>query len=151
MPRKKKKKPRDELIEKVSKLICSPRYFFGDSNIAILRFAHGKSDINVTPKLKNIIEKLKDTKDISFIRIIGHTSSPASRDYNYRLGLKRASRFKNLLIKNGIRSEFIQVESQGESQLLSNGIEEMDHRVNRRIELEVVYVKEREQLCQYQK
>ncbi len=73
----------------------------------------------------------------------GHTDVRGSEDYNMKLSIKRANRIRTLLIKKGIPAEKMVVEGYGESMpLIPDAQTEEEHYKNRRVEVDVVPIKE---------
>lgn len=78
---------------------------------------------------------LIDSKSETFsIRIIGHTDNLGSRDYNTKLGYKRANEVKNYMITKGFRHSIV-VESFGENKPVSSNESELGRSKNRRVEV----------------
>src|SRR5262245_61562193 len=52
------------------------------------------------------------------ISIVGHTDTMGERDYNYRLGLRRANQVANLLAAQGVDRSTLDIDSHGKDDLL---------------------------------
>jgi outer membrane protein OmpA-like peptidoglycan-associated protein len=100
---------------------------------------------NSDKKIKNFSYRL--TKEIeqyaaspnAKITITGHTDYIGPAEYNYNLGLQRAERVKQLLIKKGIASERIVVLSKGEEQPVAGNRSAEGRAKNRRVEINITY------------
>ncbi|MEN8124464.1 MAG: OmpA family protein [Bacteroidota bacterium] len=90
---------------------------------------------NVVLYLSNLIEELKATSEK--VNLTGHTDADGTQEYNKELGMKRATRVKNYLVKNGIDEERITVESAGKLEPLSTNTTPEGKQKNRRVEIEV--------------
>jgi outer membrane protein OmpA-like peptidoglycan-associated protein len=84
-------------------------YFYHNSDKKIKNFSY---------RLTKEIQQYTASPDAK-ITITGHTDYIGSAEYNYNLGLQRAERVKQLLIKKGIAAERIVVLSKGEEQPVS--------------------------------
>ena len=90
---------------------------------------------NVVKYLSNLIEELKTTS--KSVLLTGHTDADGNQEYNYELGMKRANRVKDYLIKNGVSEDKIIVESVGKLEPLSDNTTEEGKQKNRTVEIEV--------------
>jgi len=111
-----------------------PIYFnFDKSNI--------RKDADII--METNVRKLRQYKG-SVIKVIAHTDSRGSNEYNVRLSERRARAVVKYLEDNGIdRSRILAVLSQGESKLVNDcgddeKCSERNHQLNRRAELQVV-------------
>jgi outer membrane protein OmpA-like peptidoglycan-associated protein len=73
------------------------------------------------------------------IIITGHTDSVGSAEYNYRLGLQRAERVKQLLINKGVAAERIVVLSKGEELPVAGNGTNGGRAKNRRVEINITF------------
>jgi outer membrane protein OmpA-like peptidoglycan-associated protein len=71
------------------------------------------------------------------IVVTGHTDGIGAPEFNYNLGLQRAERVKQLLIKKGIAAERIIVLSKGEEQPIANNKSSRGRAQNRRVEINI--------------
>jgi len=83
--------------------------------------------------LDTIADILNLYSDIKVI-IVGHTCGKGSESINLRKGIERAETGKEYLIKKGVVSERVSVESKGESQPLVPNVSRENRKQNRRIE-----------------
>lgn len=74
--------------------------------------------------------------DEYFVRVIGHTDNPGTDEYNFKLGLRRASEVARALIDEGVPAENIILGSKGAG--LQRLPSEDRQRVNRRVEFEII-------------
>lgn len=91
---------------------------------------------NFSPRIAKKIEQYL-ASDNAKIAITGHTDYVGTTEYNYRLGLQRAERVKQLLIKKGIAAERIVVLSKGEEQPVANNKSIAGRAKNRRVEINI--------------
>lgn len=104
-------------------------YFYHNSDKKIKNFSY---------RLTKEIQQFAASPDAK-ITITGHTDYIGSPEYNYNLGLQRAERVKQLLIKKGIAPERIVVLSKGEEQPVANNGSAAGRAKNRRVEINITY------------
>ena len=75
-----------------------------------------------------------DPADVS---IVGHTDTRADRDYNYKLGLRRANRLADLLAAQGVDRSTLDIDSHGKDDLLIKTGDQVPEPRNRRVEITV--------------
>jgi len=71
----------------------------------------------------------------SQIIIDGHADTSGSKEYNERLGFKRANAVRDALIKRGVSEDLISVESSGEDELLVETPDGIREPANRRVNI----------------
>lgn len=71
----------------------------------------------------------------SQIMIDGHADTSGSKDYNQRLGFKRATAVRDALVALGVSEELIAVESSGEEELLVETLDDIREPANRRVNI----------------
>jgi len=81
-----------------------------------------------------VLYKYKDTR----IRVIGHTDSTGSADYNYNLSNRRANSVASFLAANGLDQNRIISQGMGPDQPVASNTTEQGRAQNRRVELEIV-------------
>jgi outer membrane protein OmpA-like peptidoglycan-associated protein len=91
---------------------------------------------NFSPRISKKIQSYLATANSKII-ITGHTDYVGSTDYNYKLGLQRAERVKQILIKKGIAAADIQVVSMGEEKPVANNKSLKGRARNRRVEINI--------------
>lgn len=103
----------------------------------IIRFDFDSFEIS--DKYQNLIKdsylKVINQAPFKIIVIEGHADERGSNEYNYNLGLLRASEVKYELMGNGIDGDKIKVISYGETMPLSNKSDEKSWKKNRRAEI----------------
>ncbi|PKL82081.1 MAG: hypothetical protein CVV24_11950 [Ignavibacteriae bacterium HGW-Ignavibacteriae-3] len=104
-------------------------------------FDVNKSELSKTAKatLDNVYKaclKLDDAK----LQLAGHTSSPASEEYNMELSQRRVDAVKNYLVKKGFKAELIYAEAFGEMEPVASNDTEAGRAKNRRTEIKVAYI-----------
>ena len=92
--------------------------------------SNGKDAVNAT------VEALKANPSLP-VRIEGNADSRGSDEYNYALGLKRATEVKNALVNAGVTNQ-LQTVSYGESKPTCTEINEECFSKNRRVEFKQV-------------
>jgi outer membrane protein OmpA-like peptidoglycan-associated protein len=99
--------------------------------------------LNSDKKVKNFPQRLARhlqqqlASENAKILITGHTDYIGSTEYNYRLGIQRAERVKQLLVKKGIAADRILVLSKGEEQPIANNKSINGRAKNRRVEINI--------------
>lgn len=71
----------------------------------------------------------------SQIMIDGHADTSGDKDYNQRLGFKRATAVRDALVALGVSEELITVESSGEEELLVETVDNIREPANRRVNI----------------
>lgn len=82
-------------------------------------FDFDKSDIrtDAVPELANAIQVLKAYPDLALkLKVIGHTDSKGSDDYNMKLSKRRATAAADYLVRKGIERSRIIIDFKGESE-----------------------------------
>ena len=77
------------------------------------------------------------TRPAPEIRVIGHTDTVGTKEYNDKLSLQRAARVRTEMIQRGIAKDQIAVEGRGKRELLVNTADGTDEPRNRRVEINV--------------
>ncbi|OOR92468.1 hypothetical protein B0181_01650 [Moraxella caviae] len=108
-------------------------------NMQIINFA---SDSNAIPAENQAIldlaaEKLAALPDAS-LKIIGHTDSQASHEYNQKLSEKRAAAVRDYLVSKGVAAERLQVSGASYDKPVASNATEQGRFQNRRIEFTVL-------------
>jgi len=106
----------------------------------VINFEHDRANLDDgdISQLNKIVSITHSSISYS-IEIRGHTDSHGSKEYNKKLGLKRASSMKQYLISQGIDANLVSVNSDGESKLLSEDSHKAAAERNRRAELIIRY------------
>ncbi len=89
-------------------------------------------------KLEGILEEIKD-KDITGIKIKGHTDNNGSLNYNEILSKKRAMTVQSYFLSNGIAKNKISIEYFGEVKPIVLNENDQDKKQNRRVEIFIHY------------
>jgi len=87
--------------------------------------------------LDEIVNKLKEHPEYKVL-IIGYTDNTGSPESNQILGLKRAKRIKNVLIRKGIDTNRISVKSEGENNPIASNDTKEGKQQNRRVEISLI-------------
>lgn len=67
--------------------------------------------------------------------IEGHASEDGSDEYNYNLGLKRATAVKDFLVTQGVNSDSLEIVSYGETQTVGNQRTRLGRKLSRRVKI----------------
>jgi outer membrane protein OmpA-like peptidoglycan-associated protein len=87
-------------------------------------------------KLDSIMGKLQDAS-VASIKVVGHTDSVGSDEYNLDLSQKRASSVAGYLLGQGVAPNKVTSEGKGESEPVADNETEEGRAKNRRVELHV--------------
>jgi outer membrane protein OmpA-like peptidoglycan-associated protein len=82
--------------------------------------------------LKNV-----NARDFPDVTVVGHTDTMGAKEANVKLGLRRATTVRDLLVRAGLNASFIEVTSHGEADLLIQTADETLEPRNRRVEIAV--------------
>jgi len=102
--------------------------------------------VNSTREIKNqsivkyldeLVAELKNNPNYK-VKITGYTDNKGNADKNYRLGLRRAKRIQNLLLKKGIAKSRIIVQSEGENNPVADNDTPEGRQKNRRVEILII-------------
>ncbi len=106
----------------------------------VINFPHASDEMLDNAKLNtyldDLIVRLNSTSEK--VHLVGHTDSTASAQRNMALGLNRANAIKNLMVRKGLSSDRIIVESQGETAPIASNETSEGRRANRRVELTII-------------
>ncbi|MFA6244593.1 MAG: OmpA family protein [Candidatus Hydrogenedentales bacterium] len=93
-------------------------------------------DTNSTETVKQILAAIKerDSRDIS---VVGHTDRSGDDAHNLKLSIERATRVRDILVKDGVGDAIIEVESHGEGNPLIPTADNVIEPRNRRVEVVV--------------
>ncbi|MFZ1180207.1 MAG: OmpA family protein [Herbaspirillum sp.] len=108
---------------------------FFDFDKAVLKPA-GKS------KLNELVANLKDL-NLEVIIAVGHTDYIGSVAYNQKLSERRAEAVKAYLVANGVESDRVYTKGKGKSQPIADNKTAAGRAKNRRVEIEVVGIRNR--------
>jgi outer membrane protein OmpA-like peptidoglycan-associated protein len=86
--------------------------------------------------LREVFRTMRDRGALD-ISVIGHTDTIGTREYNYQLSLRRARRVADLLAKQGVDRNILDIESHGEDNLLIKTGDQVREPRNRRVEITV--------------
>jgi len=90
---------------------------------------------NVVVYLDNLAKKLQSSGQS--VHLTGHTDADGNQEYNQKLGMKRANRVKDYLMKNGVLEDKISIESVGKLEPLADNTTEEGKQKNRTVEIEI--------------
>lgn len=104
----------------------------------ILYFEPGRTVLTAESErnIAQILEAIK-IRESNSISIVGHTDRVGTREANFRLGLDRAARVRDLLIQRGVSASAVETFSHGEDNPLVPTPDEVAEPRNRRVEVTV--------------
>jgi outer membrane protein OmpA-like peptidoglycan-associated protein len=115
----------------LSALPPSPRHF-----TLYFRF---ESD-QLTDESRALVPEILKTVNARFVpevAVVGHTDTTGAPEANFKLGLRRATTVRDLLVRAGLDASVIEVTSHGEADLLIQTADETLEPRNRRVEIAV--------------
>jgi outer membrane protein OmpA-like peptidoglycan-associated protein len=115
----------------LSALPPAPRHF-----ILYFRFESDELTDESRALVPEILKTVKATS-VPEVAVVGHTDTTGSPDANFKLGLKRATTVRDLLVKAGLDPSFIEVTSHGKADLLIHTTDGTLEPRNRRVEIAV--------------
>jgi outer membrane protein OmpA-like peptidoglycan-associated protein len=114
-----------KLIEQDDPDLTGPIYGFDFDKDHILNLMH--------PELNRKVDLLKKYPQANIL-LEGHTDDSGNDEYNYRLGLERATAVKTYLVHHGIASHRLSIGSKGKTEPALPNADESARRYNRRVE-----------------
>ena len=105
--------------------------------VHFILYFKGDSD-DLTPESQALLPQfLRTVQDRSptAISVVGHTDTVGARDYNYRLGLRRANKVADLLAAQGVDRSAVDIDSHGKDDLLVPTGDRVNEPRNRRVEI----------------
>ena len=131
-------KPKVTLVRKASDLKGAVEIgrLGGDGNGEV-NFVSAKATLTAIAKrkLKKVIDAILALDESTKIKIVGHTDSIGSEEYNLELSSDRADSVKNFFKKHGIDSERMTTEGKGENSPIANNQTVEGRSLNRRVEV----------------
>ena len=107
-----------------------------------LRLNFNTASAEILEASNYLVEKfsnfLKDNETYQ-VKIIGHTDSVGSNEYNMDLSMRRAASLKEALVKDGIEEKRLEASGEGELNPLETNDTPEGRAVNRRLEVELYY------------
>lgn len=73
--------------------------------------------------------------NIETIKVVGHTDSIGSNEYNKDLSMRRAASVKNYLVKRGVPSGIVSIDGMGEEMPIASNDTSKGRAENRRVEI----------------
>lgn len=110
-----------------------------------ITFAQGRYDIQ--PQFRQTLNEVASTLgsyERTYIDVLGHTSSEGTDAFNQTLSEQRARSVADYLRTQGVQSARIETQGYGETQLLNDENDETERAANRRVEIRIVPVTERD-------
>jgi len=105
--------------------------------VHFILYFKGDSD-DLTPESQALLPQcfrtVRDRRPAD-ISIVGHTDTVADREYNYKLGLRRANKVADLLAAQGVDRASLEVASHGKDDLLVPTGDHVREPLNRRVEI----------------
>jgi peptidoglycan-associated lipoprotein len=122
------------------------RQMFGEALAALppepvrfILYFKGDSD-DLAPESQALLPKFFRTvrdRSPTDVSIVGHTDTVGDRDYNYRLGLRRANKVADLVAAQGGDRNALDIDSHGKDDLLVQTGDQVPESRNRRVEITV--------------
>jgi outer membrane protein OmpA-like peptidoglycan-associated protein len=100
------------------------------------RFQSEELTVESRDLLRDVLRKVRN-HPVPDVLVVGHTDTTGAASANVRLGLKRATMVRDLLVKAGLEASRISVTSHGERDLLVQTPDETFEPRNRRVEVAV--------------
>jgi len=91
----------------------------------------------ITSYLKNVSENLKKNPNVKIL-LVGFTDNIGNEASNKLLGLKRANRIKNVLLRYGVANNQIIVKSEGNNMPIADNNTRKGRQKNRRVEISYI-------------
>jgi outer membrane protein OmpA-like peptidoglycan-associated protein len=134
--------------EQISRALRASRSFAAESGPASIDlWVNYEFDRDVLSKsgLEQAAELAKVLQSAAFadsrFKLIGHTDSRGTDEYNKELSSRRAARLRDYLAQGGMDSKRLDVEGHGEMELKAQGETEEIHAINRRVEVQLLPMK----------
>ena len=129
--------------DKISRALKAARSFAAEASIDLwVNYDFDKDSLSATGRQQAaaLAEALKsDTLSGSSFLLIGHTDAQGTDEYNMDLSKRRAARLADYLVnEQKIPAARLRTEGRGERQLKVTGVQEKDHAINRRVEIQIV-------------
>lgn len=129
--------------------LCRPHDDTPPPERFLLNYEHNKDQSYMADAIRRIHGFTQVNREkITAVRVVGHTSSLGTDDYNAELSQKRAESVKELLLQAGISNEMLVAEGRGERELIDQGQDERAHERNRRVEILVEFVPKFSEVCE---
>lgn len=108
-----------------------------DEGMFLVFFDFDSAKINVTGSevIDAIAAQIKKRKDLSVIRLVGHTDTSGPAAYNMRLSARRADAVRSALIERGVNEDLLQTLARGEDDLLVATPNNTREPANRRVQV----------------
>ena len=107
-------------------------------------FDFSQEEITLTDEERNLITQImvlvrQDTT--AKVLLTGHTDNMDEEEFNYQLGLSRATSVKDYFLNFGLPQDRVEVASKGEVEPIADNATQEGRAKNRRVELEVTVVR----------
>ncbi len=125
-------------IDRITKKAALLDPIWLDSKKSSIQFETGSADMKDTymDEIEKLFEYLREND--KRIKIIGHTDSAGSSEWNKRLSVERAKIVKHRLNAMGISDERMEVFGMGDESPISTNSTSEGRQLNRRVEIEVL-------------
>jgi outer membrane protein OmpA-like peptidoglycan-associated protein len=120
-------------LNRIENSMAQSPYFYFNSN-STEPGSIGEIDILA----KDLSYYLSQKKN-SMIQLTGHTDFTGNNALNYQLGLKRATALKRILVREGIDSSRISIDSKGEENPVADNKTKEGRKKNRRVEIHIIH------------
>lgn len=103
--------------------------------LAFFDFDSAKLNATGTQVVDAVAEQIKKRKDLKSVRLVGHTDSSGSAQYNMRLSARRADAVRSALASRGVNPDLLETVAQGENNLMVSTPNNTREPANRRVEV----------------
>ena len=123
--------PTEQLATKLPDLICTQNL-----RQEIIYFEYDRSSSpETTDALKRLLFYEDENCEIKSIRVVGHTESEGSAEYNLEISKRRADSVHDEILRLGIDPTLITIEGKGETELFVPTGDGVREQLNRRVEV----------------
>ncbi len=110
----------------------APATLSNEDKVVYFEFNSAELDSEYKSQIKKKVARWIEENPVSKVVIEGHCDERGTREYNKKLGYKRANAVKDLLVKYGVEASKIKVISYGEDKPAVKGSNEEAWEQNRR-------------------
>lgn len=107
-----------------------------DTDKATLR-PEGKAELNALAAKIREGKELGEIKQVTNVRVVGHTDSRGSENYNQGLSERRAASVRNYLVQQGIAGSKIAASGEGEMNPAASNATAEGRQQNRRVDIKI--------------
>ncbi len=107
-------------------------------------FDTNKSNLKADGKaqLDDVASKISGTARVTDIKIVGHTDSMGTEEYNQQLSVRRATTVRDYLASKGVSTSLMSISGMGESSPVADNSTKAGRAMNRRVEVKIGVTKQ---------